>query len=52
MPVGSWQFWIVTVIVLFALWVLVRPFFSRWTKNSCCSNASKPKKTKLTIGGK
>jgi hypothetical protein len=51
MPVDSWQFWLVTIIVLFALWILVRPFFPRWKKSSCCSNAAKPKKTKLTING-
>ena len=53
MPIESWQFWIVTFIVIIAMIVLVRPFFPKWKKNnSCCSNASKPKKTKLTISKK
>jgi hypothetical protein len=53
MPVENWQFWIVTIIVLFAVVILIRPFFPRWKKkNSCCGNASKPKKTKLTISKK
>jgi hypothetical protein len=52
MPIGSWQFWIVTAIVLFALWIFIRPFFPRWKKTTCCSSASKPKKTTLTVGGK
>ncbi len=52
MPFTSWQFWIVTIVGLFAFWILARPFFPRWKKSSCCSNAVKPKKTKLTVKGK
>ena len=43
MPYSSWQFWIVTVILFLAIGTLVRPFFPRWRKNSCCSKAAKPK---------
>jgi len=49
MVTSDWQFWIVSIIALFAVLVLIRPFFPRWKKSSCCSNAAKPKKTKLTI---
>jgi hypothetical protein len=53
MPVESWQFWLVTIIVLIAVIVLIRPFVPRWKKEgSCCGSASKPKKTKLTTSVK
>jgi hypothetical protein len=53
MPFDNWQFWIVTMIVLIAVYVLIRPFVSRGKKNgSCCGSATKPKKTNLTIRGK
>lgn len=53
MPFESWQFWIVTLIVLLAVYVLIRPFITRGKKNaSCCGGLAKPKKTKLTIRGK
>ena len=53
MPIDSWQFWTVTLLALMAVVVLLRPFFPRWkSKESCCSSATKPKKTKLTISSK
>ncbi len=53
MPFESWQFWLVTIIVLMAVFVLVRPFIPGGKKkSSCCGNVAKPKKTKLTTSVK
>jgi predicted MFS family arabinose efflux permease len=44
MPVGDWQFWIVTVIAVAAMWVMIRVLLPRRKPRS--------KKTELTVGGK
>lgn len=49
MPYADWQFWLVTLLCLIALYVLVRPFLPAGQKNKCCSTKNKAKKTKLTI---
>ncbi len=49
MPYADWQFWLVTLLGLFALYALVRPFLPEGQKNKCCSTKNKVKKTKLTI---
>jgi hypothetical protein len=52
MPYASWQFWVVTLFLLVAIATIIRPFFPGSKKNSCCSNAAKQKKTKLTVSAK
>ncbi len=43
LPLGDWQFWVVTVAAIVALALITR---SLWPKRR------KPKRTHLTIGGK
>lgn len=54
MPLGNWQFWIVTIVFCIALYVLIRPLmpFHKKRKSCCSSQSKKSKKTKLTIQGK
>ncbi len=42
MPINDWQFWVVTIIALGALWVL---------KGVLVPKKRKGKKTTLTVGG-
>lgn len=62
-PLDDWQFWIVTIVGLGAAWLVVKPFIPRRRKSggggggctSCSAgmgSSAKPKKTKLTIGGR
>lgn len=55
MPFGDWQFWLVTLLALWGLWVMARPFLPRRKvspdEQAACPNcasgsaASKKKKT-------
>lgn len=52
MPIGDWQFWVVTAIALVALWAVVRMIVppSLWPKRF--RGKAKGKATTLTVGGK
>jgi predicted permease len=44
MPLGDWQFWVVTLIAIAAAWIVIRVLLPR--------RKPRPKKTELTVGGK
>jgi hypothetical protein len=62
LPLDDWQFWVVSGLVLSAIWLLVSPFLPRKKrrKPAPCpgcpggseEKAAKPKHVDLTIGGK
>ncbi|MFG0330070.1 MAG: hypothetical protein ACF8PN_09250 [Phycisphaerales bacterium] len=61
LPLDDWQFWVVTLVGLFAAWIVVRPFLPSRKKakggacGGCASGAAataKPKRVNLTVGGK
>jgi hypothetical protein len=59
MPLDDWQFYVVTAVVLWAIWRLVRPLLSsRRSANvgcpTCASGAAarRPKRTQLTLMGR
>jgi hypothetical protein len=45
MPVGDWQFWVVTVLALIAAWLVVRLFIPK-------RRAKRGRRTRLTIEGR
>jgi flagellar biosynthesis/type III secretory pathway M-ring protein FliF/YscJ len=45
MPVGDWQFWVVTVLAILAAWFIIRPILRKRRRGQ-------RRKVKLTIGGK
>lgn len=61
-PLGDWQFWVVTALAVSAIWLVASPFVPRRKKpGAACpgcpsgEDASKPPRAKhvdLTIGGK
>ena len=61
-PIGDWQFWLVTLVAIAALVAVVRPLFPRRKGSNaacpgCPSGAAKSdtpqvKRVDLTIGGK
>lgn len=40
MPVGNWQFWIVTIAGLYALWMIIKPFLPRRNKQTGCTHCA------------
>ncbi|MCI0365893.1 MAG: hypothetical protein L0Y44_00045 [Phycisphaerales bacterium] len=61
MPIRDWQFWLVSLLALYGLWLLARPLlpFRRAKSDdaacpSCSSGSATPRKTQhrvaLTIG--
>lgn len=51
MPIGDWQFWLVTAIAALGLWLLVKPFLELRGKGTKGAGAGKGRgtRTKLTI---
>jgi len=57
MPIGDWQFWIVTLVAGLGLWKLVRTFWPKRKTTGCthCASGSaasakkRPSKVSLTI---
>ena len=40
MPIGDWQFWIVTLAGLLGLWLIVKPFMPRRSKQTGCAHCA------------
>lgn len=60
MPLGDWQFWIVTLVAGLGLWTIVRTVWPKRNKTGCshCASGSaaatkkRPAKVSLTIDRK
>lgn len=57
LPLGDWQFYVVTGAALGAIWLIVRPLLSRKDSSGCpnCADgaaSSRRRPTGLTIEGK
>lgn len=59
LPLGDWQFYVVTAAMLGAIWLVMRPFLPRHGGSAGCPNCAdgasakkRPPKTELTIDGK
>ncbi len=58
-PIDDWQFWIATIVVLGALWFVIRPMIPRRGKGTACPNCPsgsvkgqpQAKRTELTMEG-
>ena len=57
MPLGDWQFWVVTALVVWAAWTVVRPFLPIGRRDEGCPGCGPPtrrrgaKGTRLTVEG-
>ena len=49
MPIGDWQFWLVTAVAALGFWLLVRPFLELRGKGKKGAGSGKGTRTKLTI---
>ncbi len=60
-PYDEWQFWLVTVAMLWGVFIIVRPFFPKpnganggncpnCAMGSAAQHKTRPAKTKLTVG--
>jgi hypothetical protein len=54
MPWGDWQFWVVTMFAGWGLWIVVRPFLPKRSRDGCpnCASgaaAQRPKRVRLRI---
>ncbi len=59
LPLGDWQFYIVTAAMLGAVWLIVRPLLPRKGGSGGCPHCAdgaaskkRPRKTEMTIMGK
>jgi len=59
LPLGDWQFYIVTAAMLGAMWLIVRPLLPRKDGSTGCPHCAdgmaskkRPRKTEMTIMGK
>lgn len=56
LPLDDWQFYVVTLLALGAVFLIARPFFPSKNKPACggCATGTEPKKpkVKLTVRGK
>ncbi|MEE4298943.1 MAG: hypothetical protein V2J24_05840 [Pseudomonadales bacterium] len=49
MPIGDWQFWVVTAIAVAGFWLLVKPFLELRGKGKKGAGKGRGTRTKLTI---
>ena len=40
MPVGDWQFWIVTAAGMLGLWMIIKPFVPKRNKQTGCAHCA------------
>ncbi len=54
MPIGDWQFWIVTLLGLAGAWFIIKPFLPGKSKSgscpSCASGTASKKKKGQRVG--
>ncbi len=58
MPLGDWQFWVVSIIGLVGLWLVIKPFLPSKKKGGACPHCAsgsaamkkkKPRRVSITI---
>ncbi|MHC4908591.1 MAG: hypothetical protein ACYTF9_02575 [Planctomycetota bacterium] len=51
-PIGDWQFWVVTLIAVGGAWLLLRPIIGKRDDDGCTTCApTRPERTSLTVEG-